>query len=111
MRTLATGLALFLGFVGLVRTQVGQKQGEPCTIVKEALIDSLKIKTGMTRGEVEKMFVLDGGVQFPHSARYLYSKCAFIKLQVDYKPTGSADSASDTVIQVSKPFLAGPSTD
>ena len=43
MKTLATGLALVLGFVFLVREPNGQNQRESCTVVKEALLDSLKI--------------------------------------------------------------------
>jgi len=111
MRTGTIVLASFLGFALLGREPIEQNRQLPCAVVEEALEASLQIKAGMTRREVEKDFKLDGGVQFPHSARYLYSKCPFIKLHVDYKPTRGADSPNDTVIKVSKPYLDSPASD
>lgn len=75
-----------------------------CTIVKEALDDSLHLKVGMTRREVEKNFRLDGGMQFFSSFRYAYSKCEYIKLDIAFKhavPGNSiVSSPDDTVVKI-----------
>jgi len=69
----------------------------------------------MTRREVEKYFVSDGGLQFPNSTRYVYPKCVYIKLEVDFSPAPSRDralaSAEDIVTRVSKLFVNYPVKD
>ncbi|HEV2315182.1 MAG TPA: hypothetical protein VGR94_07740 [Candidatus Acidoferrales bacterium] len=95
------------------------KQQGSCAVVKEALDDSLHIKVGMTRREVEKHSTLDGGLQFfsttRSTARYVYLKCEFIKLDIGFKSAvrgkQNLRSPNDIVEKVSKPYLEYPVMD
>jgi hypothetical protein len=90
-----------------------------CAVVKEALDDSLHIKAGMTRPEVEKHFTPDGGLQSfsttGSTTRYVYLKCEFIKINISFKSAvrGKQDlrSPDDVVENVSKPYLEYPMAD
>ncbi len=73
----------------------------------------------MTRADVEKNFRRDGGLQFfsksSSTTRYVYSKCAFIKIEVKFKAAivneAGFSSPNDTVVSVSKPYLKYPFAD
>lgn len=43
------------------------------------------IKVGMTRREVEERWSKDGGLQFRRGTRYIYEKCAYIRMDVKFK--------------------------
>lgn len=95
------------------------KQQDSCVVVKEALDDSLHIKVGMTRREVEKYFTPDGGLQFfsttGSTTRYVYLKCEFIKVDISFKSAvrgrQNLRSPDDIVENVSKPYLEYPIAD
>lgn len=95
------------------------KQQDSCAVVKEALDDSLHIKVGTTRREVEKYFTPDGGLQFfsttRSTTRYVYLKCEFIKVDISFKSAVRGEqnlgSPDDIVENVSKPYLEYPVTD
>ena len=95
--------------------QNSAKQQDSCAVVKEALDDSLHIKVGMTRREVEKHFSPDGGLQFFSTTRYGYLKCEFIKIDISFKSAvrGKQNfrSPDDIVENASKPYLEYPVTD
>jgi hypothetical protein len=86
-----------------------------CKGLQQALAESQRIKAGMKRGEVERYFHVDGGVQFPNSGRYVYQSCAYLKIVVEYelapKRGGQLSSADDIVKGVSKPFVDFPTMD
>lgn len=89
-----------------------------CGVIEEALKDVRQLKPGMTRREVEHKFELDGGAMPIDQNRYLYKKCGFIKVVIDFKlahkfkpgqfPESSPD---DVIIKVSKPDLELPDMD
>lgn len=118
MKTTITALALLCGLLAFTwaKSQEGVP-GEPsaCGMVQRALADSQRIKVGMTRTQLEKYFVADGGVQFPNNWRYVYPKCEYLKLEVEFTagPTrGQAlSSPDDTVTRVSKLFVDYPVKD
>lgn len=64
-------LAVFLVIFALAFRARSQVQTSPCSIVQKALEDYGQLKLGMTRKEIERRFVPDGGLQFPFSTRYL----------------------------------------
>jgi hypothetical protein len=84
-----------------------------CKPVERALEIHSKLKPGMTRGEVEKAFVLEGGIQFPNQARYAYRGCPFIKLVVEYQTSEdhTSTSADDKIKELSKLQLDYPTMD
>ena len=86
-----------------------------CQLVHEAMDAAQNIKPGMTRQDVEKRFRKDGGLIFPVETRYTYDECSSIKIDVDFKPSGTSGpgnfNPSDVVVRVSKPYLEGPFAD
>lgn len=101
-------------------TLAGQRQGSPenvraCAMMKQALDDSLQIKPGVKRKDVERNFEEDGGLQFPEYGCYTYRACNYIKLEVAYDAApsrnGQLTSPEDTVRAVSKLFIDYPTKD
>ena len=84
------------------------QQPAPCSVEAEALSDYAHIKPGITRREVEKYFAEDGGAQFPGNARYIYPKCRYLHLDIEFSVQGSAGrlgSPADVVTKFSKIYL------
>jgi hypothetical protein len=86
-----------------------------CAEIKQALDDSLQIKPGMARREVERQFKEEGGAQTRQQTRYIYKKCIYIQIEISFNlavPRDSFDfSPNDTVSKVSKAYLAYPTVD
>ena len=67
MRPAVVILTIILGLFAVREPgprQNSVKHQDSCAVVKEALNDSLHIKVGMTRREVEEHFTPDGALQF-----------------------------------------------
>ena len=45
-----------------------------------------KIKPGMPREQVEKVFTMDGGLQDFLNARYVYKRCPVVKMNIKFAP-------------------------
>lgn len=89
-------------------TQHDQTQDSSCAVIQQALTDYQRIKVGATRGEVEKYFAQDGGVQFPNSTRFVYPRCQYLHLDLEFEAKGPADrpfSPDDTVTKTSKLYV------
>ena len=95
--------------------QNGDSPSSGCELVEKALQDVHHIKAGISRKAVEKLFPLVGGVNTRQQARYIYKKCGYIHIEIFFKPAPPAnshdDSPDDTVIRISKPYLAYPTID
>ncbi|HEY1203275.1 MAG: molybdopterin-dependent oxidoreductase [Bryobacteraceae bacterium] len=67
------------------------------------------IKVGMTRGELLKVFMEEGGISFRTWHRYVYRKCGFVKVDVEFAPAGDPssfkESPDDRITKISKPYL------
>jgi hypothetical protein len=91
--------------LGSAPRQVAGSESSSCAVIEQALNDFQHIKVGTSRREVEKYFRRDGGMQFPGSTRYVYPKCDYIKLEVDFSTGTSVDNLfgpNDTVTKVSE---------
>ena len=69
-----------------------------------------KIKPGMKRAEVEKLFTEDGGLQSFTIERYVCRKCPVVKIDIKFthanpKKDGDNQQPADIVSEVSKPYL------
>lgn len=105
-------ILICLSLSGSVWPQGTVDQG--CALVKLALGEAKRLKVGDTRRDVEKSWRLDNGVQIRTQAVYTYSKCAYIKIHVDFKGVGSpglTKSPEDKVTAISKPYLDDPIQD
>jgi hypothetical protein len=88
--------------------QSKSQESPSCATVQQALIDSGRIKPGVTRHEVEKYFMRQGGVQFPGSTYYVYRKCRYLHVDVDFTTKGGVDllfSSEDVVTKVSQLYV------
>ena len=88
-------------------TNLGPDQ-DTCLMLSSALSDYQKIKTGDTRREVAKYFVPDGGIQFAVKTRYVYSKCSYLHIDVEFelaKPGEVSSEPADKVISISHLYV------
>jgi hypothetical protein len=116
---IAAILALLSGaLIWPVPSQVGQAarmRPQGCAIILEAIDAANSLKPGVPRSEVEVKFELDGGISFPQRGTYVYRKCPYLKLDVDFaaddimrRPT---PSPTDTVVKMSRLYVAYPVAD
>lgn len=99
-------------FEASLRTEA--QESSSCAMVQQALIDHARIKSRLTRREVEKYFVQQGGVQFPGSTHYVYRKGRFLHVDVDFTAKGTGDrlfSPDDVVIKASQLYVEYPAKD
>jgi hypothetical protein len=74
-----------------------------------SLKEMQSIKVGMTRGDLLKVFMEEGGLSTRTQRRYVYRRCGYIKVDVEFAPVGNPDShdesPADRITKISKPFL------
>ena len=99
-------ISICIAVVTLATTRGSQAQNSPaCPVVQQALLDHDRIKAGITRREVEKYFVQDGGAQFPGTSRYVYPRCRYLHVDIDFDAKASEGhlfSPEDAVTKASK---------
>ncbi len=114
---LCAGLILSLCLANGEKPQ--EKQNVDCTKwVQKCLMDFQYIKPGMTRGEIEKKFPMDGGLQSVSPVRHTHPECRYFKIDVEFdfkrdkKDQGRAImSPDDKAIKVSRPYIETPYID
>ena len=117
MKTVATFLIVILTVCVLPGTSPRAEQAKDeagCAVIDQALRDYQQVKGASTRREVEKYFRRDGGFQFPAKSRYVYLKCDYLHVDVEFdlaKPAGMASAPEDKVIGISKIYVEYPATD
>ena len=83
------------------------------TFTKE-IADVLKqcetIKPGMTRADLSKLFTTEGGLYTAKHRTYVYRRCPYIKIDVDFSLSetnqGSlGERPTDIITKISKPYL------
>jgi hypothetical protein len=117
MKTLRM-LVLFTFTVAMLQaaSRVGvQPQKDHCSEIKEVLDDFGRIRNGMTRRDLDKLFTEDGGIEIRQKTRYLSRRCNYIKVEVRFKPVQAINSPefspTDIIIEVSKPYLQAGTVD
>lgn len=108
-------VALLLGTLFWVNPGRGQNNNPAtCALMEQALKDYQQLKDAKTRRDVEKYMVPDGGMQFPARTRYLYTKCEYLHVDVEFelvKPAEIVSLPDDKVIRVSKIYVEYPAKD
>ena len=87
--------------------------------VEKCLKDFQSIQVGMTRGEIEEKFPLDGGLQEGVSTvRFIHPECPYFKIDVSFEfkrnendQNRAIRSPDDKVIKTSKPYIEMPYSD
>jgi hypothetical protein len=78
--------------------------------ISEILIECQKIKPGMTRAELLKVFTTEGGISSATQRTFVYRGCPYIKVDVDFtlsdpKQNALDERPTDTISKISKPYL------
>lgn len=79
--------------------------------IAKVLWQAGKIKPGMQRGDLLKVFTTEGGLSNRLRRTYVYNDCPYIKVDVRFKPVGSAktpfeEPLEDIIESISRPYLA-----
>jgi len=110
VRTAVTTIILAAVPCHSARPQQSGEESHCCSIVQQALAALGQIKKGTKRADIEREFVLDGGIYSRSETVYKYKLCPYIKVRVaftlDPAYKGFADgSPNDTANSVSKPYV------
>ena len=73
--------------------------------ITKVLYQTGKIRPGMRRKDLLKLFTTEGGLSTNRSRTYVLVECPYIKVDVQFKP-GSNGSDEDIIESLSKPYLA-----
>jgi hypothetical protein len=106
-------VVLFLGFLSCrpAATKVENKVEENLSRQIEAILtECQKIKPGMTRAELYKVFTTEGGLSTAHDRTFVYRGCSYIKVDVEFtlsdpRQTAVEERPTDTINKISKPYL------
>jgi len=76
-----------------------------------SVIDSVqKIRPGMTREDLSKVFTTEGGLSNRFHRTYVYKQCPYIKVTVEFEAVANPDDGlkempQDKIVKISIPFL------
>ncbi|HEY3857865.1 MAG TPA: hypothetical protein VGO67_26060 [Verrucomicrobiae bacterium] len=78
--------------------------------IAEILTECQKIKPGMSRAELLKVFGTEGGLSTAARRIFVYRDCPYIKVDIDFTLQNSnqktvEERPTDTIIKISKPYL------
>jgi hypothetical protein len=106
MKLLGMIVISFALLIGSRRAQ--QTSDSSCALVQQALTDYQRLRVGNTRAAVERYFQQDGGAQFPGNTRYVFPKCQYLHVEIEFELKGSAGqlfSSDDIVTKISKLYV------
>jgi len=70
------------------------------------------VKVGATRAELLKLFTTEGGLSTPSRRTYVYRRCSYIKVDVKFAVSGrEQELPTDTIVEISRPYLARSAMD
>jgi hypothetical protein len=72
------------------------------------LTECEKIKPGMTRAQLLKVFTTEGGLSGPRWRKYVSRRCPIIKVDVEFKvsdPKQDGERPGDIITKISTPYL------
>lgn len=96
--------------------QSSQKSKTQTEWVASSLREIQKIKVGMTRSDLLKVFTTEGGLSTGLRRTYVYRNCPYIKVDVEFDAVGRpardaegrvtlVEGDRDEIIKISKPYL------
>ena len=116
-RMMWAALLLTIAVVGVlaqgVGTDVERNDREHTQWIEHVMASLSTIKPGMTRKDLARLVVQDGGLGSRSQGRYLYRHCADIKIDIQFAAAdeGPDWSPEDRVVKVSRPYLEYPTFD
>jgi len=78
--------------------------------ISDILTECQKIKPGMTRAELLKVFATEGGISTAAHRTFVYRGCPYVKVDVEFtlsepKQNVLEERPTDTISHLSKPYL------
>ena len=113
MRIVAAAL-LCLFCSSVAGAQQSDQQREHLDWIASAIAAAESIHPGMHRRDVMTNFREEGGLSTRTERPYVWRECAYIKIRVQFKPTGRdpasavTEDPEDIIISVSDPYLEYP---
>jgi hypothetical protein len=79
--------------------------------VYQSMLEMGRVKAGMTRADLLKVFREEGGLSTRTRRTYAYGGCRYFKVDVRFEPAGGAgerlgESPDDRIVEISRPYLA-----
>jgi len=110
--------SLFALVISVSALSVRSSQGsqEQTEWIAKSLKEMEKIKVGMTRTDLLKVFTTEGGLSTGLNRKYVYRQCLYIKVDVVFEPIGRPardaqgrvtliEADDDMIKEISKPYL------
>ena len=115
-------LFVLLLTISILSAQSPQKSQSHTEWMANSLEEMQKIKVGMTREDLLKVFTTEGGLSTDLNRTYVYRECPYIKVDVEFEPVGRpasdtdgrvtlVEANEDVIKNISKPYLAWMVTD
>lgn len=78
--------------------------------IEKVLEQTETVKIGMTRQDLLKVFTTEGGISTGTHRTFVHKECAYIKVDVEFKPIGHEDQKlkelpEDQITAISRPYL------
>jgi hypothetical protein len=110
-------LFVLLLTISILPAQSPQKSQSHTEWMANSLEEMQKIKVGMTREDLLKVFTTEGGLSTDLNRTYVYRECPYIKVDVEFEPVGRpardadgrvtlVEANEDVIKNISKPYLA-----
>ena len=102
--------------VSALSVRDSQRSQEHTEWIVKSLREMEKIRVGMTRADLLKVFTVEGGLSTGLNRRYVYRECPYIKVDVEFEPVGRPardaqgrvtliEADGDVIKGISKPYL------
>src|SRR6187401_2066751 len=91
----AASFLVLLLTTSTVPAQSPQKSQAPKEWIANTLKEIQKIKVGMTRADLLKVFTTEGGLSTGLIRTYVYRECPYIKVDVEFEPVGRSAKNAD----------------
>jgi hypothetical protein len=102
--------------ISILPAQSSQKAQGQTEWIASSLKEMQKIKVGMTRADLLKVFTTEGGLSTSLNRTYVYRDCSYIKVDVEFEPVGRSardtegrvtlvEANEDVIKKISKPYL------
>jgi hypothetical protein len=113
---IAASLLLLLVANSALQAHSPQPSQSETEWVASSLKEMQKIKVGMTRADLLKVFTTEGGLSTGLDRTYVYRKCPYIKVDVEFAAVGRpardkngrvtlVEASGDVIRKISRPYL------
>jgi len=101
---------LVASFVAVPSSAAADTDKDLTKRISDILTECQKIKPGMTRAELLKVFTTEGGLSSPAFRTFVYRGCPYAKVDVEFtlsepKQNVLEERPTDTVSRLSRPYL------